>query len=109
MVIYSSWVPDRGGYAYYQTNERLGLSDDLPIPKLPKGTAIGVASTSIGRPMPLGAKIVGYGPLARGSVTKLDRSGLSGVSTSVQSSALLAAVGAGAALLGFGLVRALRA
>ncbi len=77
-MIYSSWVPDKGGYAYYETSERLGLSDDLSVPRLRQVSPIGVASTSIGRPLPPGAKPVGYGPLARGSVVPLDRSGLSG-------------------------------
>lgn len=78
-MIYSKWIPDKGGYAYYETPQRLGLGDDLPTPWLRQTSDIGVASTDIGRALPLGAKIVGYGPLAKGSVTALDRSGLSGI------------------------------
>lgn len=76
---YSKWIPDRGGYAYYDSPERLGLGDDLPVPRLSQSSPIGVASTEIGRAMPLGAKIVGYGALAQGSIAPLDRSGLSGL------------------------------
>lgn len=79
-MIYSKWLPDRGGYAYYESSERKGLGDDLVTPRLRNTTDLGVASTDIGRALPLGAKIVGFGPLARGCVTPLDRSGLSGLS-----------------------------
>lgn len=92
-MIYSSWIPDRGGYAYYETPERLGLSDDLSVPRLRQTSTIGVASTSIGRPMPLSGKIVGYGPLARGSVMPLDRSGLSGAPGTAGQTALLFVLG----------------
>src|SRR5262245_23051666 len=78
-LLYSKWIPDRGGYAYYETSERRGLGDDLPIPSVTPVNAIGAPSTEVGRTLPLGAKLVGYGPLARGSVVHLDRSGLSGM------------------------------
>ncbi len=110
-MIYSKWRPDRGGYAYYETSERRGLGDDLPIPRLRDVSALGVASTDIGRPLPLGAKIIGYGPLARGSVAPLDRSGLSlsGVSgASLWSAARLLGLGLASAALGAFLVRSAR-
>lgn len=78
-MIYSRWQPDTGQYAYYQSSERRGLGDDLPVPRMPIGTAIGVASTSIGRSAPLGAKLVGTGPLPRGSIAPTSRAGLAGV------------------------------
>jgi len=78
-MIYSKWVADKGGYAYYETPERLGLGDDLPTPRMRQVSSIGVASTDGGRPLPLGAKLIGYGPVARGCVTPLDRSGLGGI------------------------------
>ena len=56
-MIYSKWIPDRGGSAYYETSERRGLGDDLPVPQLRNTSGIGVASTDIGRALPLGAKI----------------------------------------------------
>lgn len=97
-MIYSSWVPDRGGYRYYETSERLGLSDDLPTPRLRPDSPLGVASTSIGRPMPLGGKIIGYGPLAKGSIVPLDRTGLSGIELKSISLPLIA-LGVGAAVV----------
>ncbi len=78
-MIYSKWLPDRGGYAYYETSERLGIGDDLPTPKLRASSEIGVASTSVGRALPLGAKLIGYGKLARGSIVPFDRAGLLGL------------------------------
>lgn len=108
-MLYSKWIPDRGGYAYYETAERRGLGDDLPIPRLQPVTSIGVASTDIGRAMPLGAKLVGYGPLARGSVAPLDRSGLSGSlgALSFRSPLVLLGLAAGSAALGVFLMRKL--
>lgn len=110
-MLYSKWIPHKGGYAYYETSERLGLGDDLPVPRLRQASSIGVASTDIGRALPLGAKIVGYGPLAKGSVTALDRSGLGGVGAGGSSPATLlcwSAVAALGAWVGFKAVRVLR-
>jgi len=97
-VIYSRWRPD-GGYDYYETPERRGLGDDLPVPRLRAVGPIGVPSTDAGRPLPSDARVVGRGALARGSIAPLDRGGLSlGTLTgSVSDLAILAA----AALAGF--------
>jgi hypothetical protein len=100
-MIYSKWLPDRGGYAYHETSERRGLADDLPVPQLTTTTILGAASTEIGRAIPLGGKIVGYGPLPRGSIAPLDRSGLSGImSPGSFILVLLVAVGAVSAVAG---------
>lgn len=108
-MLYSKWLPDRGGYAYYESTERKGLGDDLVTPRLRNTTDLGVASTDIGRPLPLGAKIVGFGPLARGCVTPLDRSGLSGIADqSPLNLAFLAATAAVCAFVGVKIVRHLR-
>ena len=74
-MIYSAWRPHQGGYDHFESSERLGLGDDLPLPQLPAGTVIGVASTDIGRPAN-GLRRVGSGQFARGSVMPLSRSGL---------------------------------
>lgn len=79
-MIYSRWRPDTGGYDYFQSAERRGLGDDLPVPKLTGGTAIGVASTDIGRPAPGALHPAGSGPVAKGSILPLSRQGLSGLS-----------------------------
>ena len=106
---YSQWLPDRGGYAYYETSERRGLGDDLPIPQLKQISDIGVASTDVGRAMPLGAKLVGYGAVAVGSIVPLDRSGLSGLGgLPSQGTLLLGALAAAAAAVGVVLVRKLK-
>jgi hypothetical protein len=69
-----------------------------------------VASTGAGRPLPLGAKIVGYGPLPQGSIVPMDRSTLSGLDTpeGIGRIFLLAVGFVSAAYGGFSLVRALR-
>lgn len=103
-MIYSQWLPDRGGYAYFETPERLGLADDLPTPVLRQASDIGVASTSAGRRLPANAKPIGFGKLARGSIVPFDRGGLSGL-TGGSSQLLLVAVGAIGAVAGYFAVR----
>lgn len=75
-MIYSRWRPDRGGYDYYESGERRGLGDDLPVPDMPMGTAIGVASTDIGRVPSGSVRHVGSGAVARGSLMPISRAGL---------------------------------
>ena len=79
-MIYSSWRPDKGGYNYFETAERRGYGDDLPVPRLRPRSPIGVASTSIGR-IPKGTlQPAGSGDLAKGCILPLDRSSIKGVS-----------------------------
>ncbi len=93
-MIYSRWRPDLGGYDYFETATRLGLGDDPPVPSLPRGTDIGVASTDIGRSVAGGAlRHVGTGPTARGSILPISREGLSGFTDVAASVPLWAAVG----------------
>lgn len=77
-MMYSRWRPDTGGYDYFEGSERVGLGDDLPVPKLPVGTNIGVASTDIGRSASSGLRPAGSGQTPRGSIMPLSRQGLSG-------------------------------
>lgn len=93
-MIFSQWKPD-GGYDYYATNARRALGSDLPTPRLPSVSEIGVASTDIGRPMPSGAKRVGSGPLARGQVVPMaSASGLGALSSAASDIVLLAVAAA---------------
>ena len=79
-MIFSRWRPDTGGYDYLDSpSTRYGLGDDLPVPRLTNTTNLGVASTDIGRPIPSDAKLVGSGPLARGMVAPMNKSGLMGL------------------------------
>lgn len=74
-MIYSRWRAD-GGYDYYQTAQRHGLGDDLPVPRLNAVGPIGVPSTAVGRIMPDGAQWVGRGTVPRGLIAPLDRTGI---------------------------------
>ena len=74
-MIFSRWKAD-GGYDYFATTARRALGTDLPVPRLPQSSPIGVASTDIGRPMPQGARYIGSGELARGQVVGLSMAGL---------------------------------
>lgn len=76
-MIYSQWNAD-GGYTYYATGDRRALGADLPTPRLPTTSEIGVASTEIGRALPPGAQRVGSGPMARGQIVPMSRAGVLG-------------------------------
>ncbi len=79
-MIYSRWRPDQGGYDYYQTGERRGLGDDLPIPR--RGfsmSPIGTASVSIGREPKGRLRKSGKGEKAMGMVLPASKAGLSGL------------------------------
>jgi len=91
-MMWSRWRPDRGGYDYYESAEGHGLGDDLPVPKLPRGTLIGVASTEAGRTPISPLRPVGHGPAARGLLLPLDRSAL-GVLSSMWSTKVVLGVG----------------
>lgn len=78
-MIYSRWRPDTGGYDYFETSERVALADDLPTPSLLGGSPIGIPSVKCGRPLPSGAQPVGSGRQAKGVITPIDRTGLSGL------------------------------
>lgn len=80
-MIYSRWRPDKGGYDYFESSERYGLGDDLPVPRLPAGTSIGVSSVLAGRVPPAGVALrpLGSGAFARGMVMPTSRAGLQGL------------------------------
>jgi hypothetical protein len=69
-MIYSKWKPSSGGYEYYEGNDKsVPMGDDLPKPKLPIGTEIGVASIECGRKLPSAASYKGSGTQAIGLIT----------------------------------------
>lgn len=79
-MIFSRWRPDTGGYDYFDSpSTRYGLGDDLPVPRLDTVAGVGAPSTDIGRDMPLDAKLIGSGPLARGMVAPMNKAGLTGL------------------------------
>ena len=101
-MIFSRWRPDTGGYDYFDSpSTRYGLGDDLPVPRLPQISPLGVASTDIGRALPIDATPAGSGPLARGMVAPMSRTGLRGLGDFVLSgteqigAAVLVALGLG--------------
>ncbi len=99
-MIFSRWRPDTGGYDYLDSpSTRFGLGDDLPVPRLPRTSPLGTASTDIGRPVPDDAKVMGSGPIARGMIAPMNKSGLQGLDLSSApvkfGAAILAGVGLG--------------
>jgi len=68
-MIYSRWDPTTGLYDYFESSERVGINDDLPVPSMPSSPSpIGVPSNECGRPLPADAVHVGQGEQARGLI-----------------------------------------
>lgn len=72
-MIYSRFRPHAGDYEYFESPEKIGLADDLPTPKLPFGTSVGVPSVDAGRPIPAGAVYRGTGPFAKGVIAPISK------------------------------------
>lgn len=66
-----------GGFVYYQSPPGVapGLGDNWPLPSIVHANRIGVASVSVGRPLPRGSVRIGEGDVARGSITPLPGAG----------------------------------
>ena len=74
-MIYSRWRPHDGKYDYFSGSDRVGLGDDMPMPSIPlTRNPIGVASVSLGRKPPSGARFVGTGDVALDTVMPLSSS-----------------------------------
>lgn len=100
-MIYSRWRPNTGGYDYFQANGDIPLANDLPIPSLPSGTKIGVASVDVGRRIPSAAKYVGSGEKAKGMVSPISQSSLGlGSVTTIMSAPFLWFAGGMLAVIG---------
>ncbi len=81
-MIYSCFNPRLGLYDYFEDSISLPINADLPIPKLPKDTQMGVASIEAGRPLPGGAQRTGQGWHAKGIIVQCGASGTSRASMS---------------------------
>lgn len=94
-MIYSRWNPSKGGYDYFNAKQEkdIPLANDLPVPVLPRGTDIGVASVEAGRPIPAGAEPAGSGAGAVGLIAPIARTALQGFATTIPSTYLYMAVG----------------
>ena len=77
MALYSVWDWNRNAYAVYSTPKRVSVGDD-PVPPRPKGLSkLGASPDDDVKPLPSGAKLIGYDHFARGEIRR--RSGLFGV------------------------------
>lgn len=103
MITYSRWEPSGGYYDYFEVDQRPGINDDLPIPKLPPATEIGVPSTECGRPIPSGARHVGEGELPMGLMATPASVERIGSSEAFSGMTWLAILGIGAAGVGLGI------
>lgn len=70
MALYSVWDWDRNAYAVYRTPQRVSVGDD-PIPPRPSGISVlGASPDDDVKPLPVGAKLVGYDHFARGEIRR---------------------------------------
>lgn len=71
MALYSVWDWNRNSYRVYSTPQPVSVGDD-PIPPRPKGiSAIGADPDVHVKPLPSGAKMVGYSHMPRGEIRRL--------------------------------------
>lgn len=76
MRLFSCFRPD-GLYQYYEAPGTLPINADLPVPQFSASdaTKIGIPSTHAARRMPPGAKPVGTGWQARGTIVRCPNEG----------------------------------
>ncbi len=73
MALYSVWDWDRNAYRIYSTSRTASVGDD-PTPPRPTGLAqLGADPDTDVKPLPAGAKLVGYSHIARGEIRRLNR------------------------------------
>lgn len=73
MALYSVWDWDRNAYRVYATKSPVSVGDD-PIAPKPSGlSALGADPDQHIKPLPSGAKFMGYSHLARGEVRRMPK------------------------------------
>lgn len=73
MALYSVWDWDRNAYRVYSTKTPVSVGDD-PLPPKPSGLgAIGADPDTHLKPLPSGARFLGYSHLARGELRRMPR------------------------------------
>ena len=81
-MYYSCFDPRTGTYEYFTDGESgTPINGDLPVPKLPAETKLGVAAIEAGRPLPSGVKRMGRGLQARGQIVQCGK-GFNGLGSS---------------------------
>jgi hypothetical protein len=71
MALYSVWDWNRNSYRVYSTPTPVSVGDD-PIPPKPNGISpIGANPDSDVKPLPPGARFIGYDHLARGEIRRV--------------------------------------
>ena len=74
MALYSVWDWDRNAYAIYRTKTPVSVGDD-PTPPKASGPTSGLgADPDVGvKPLPRGARRIGYSQVARGEIRRHSR------------------------------------
>ena len=73
MALYSVWDWNRNAWALYRTKAPVSVGDD-PIPPRNSSTVLGACPDDDIKPLPSGAKLIGYSHVARGEVRRKPRS-----------------------------------
>lgn len=102
MALYSTWDWNKNAWRVYRTPETVSVGDD-PKPPRPSGLGPLGADPDTGvRPLPSGAKFIGYDHVARGEIRRavtLGGLGDSDLSSGPMRDILLVATGACAAIV----------
>lgn len=79
-MFYSCFDPKRAVYDYFEDEGgAIAINGDLPVPRLPSATQLGVAAIEIGRPLPPTARPAGEGWHARGQIVQCGRGPLGAI------------------------------
>lgn len=73
MALYSVWDWNRNAWRVYRTSAPVSVGDD-PIPPPGSGNVLGSCPDEDIKPLPGGAKLLGYSHVARGEIRRKPRS-----------------------------------
>ena len=71
MALFSAWDWDRNAYRVYMTRQMVSIGDDPKPPKPSLRHPLGAVPDVDAKPLPIGAKFMGYSHQARGEIVKL--------------------------------------
>lgn len=77
MALYSVWDWDRNSYRLYETRRPASVGDD-PVPPRPSAPSLGADPDTHVKPLPAGAKFMGYTHVPRGEIRR-ERRGLADI------------------------------
>lgn len=103
MALFSAWDWDRNSYRVYETPQLVSVGDDPSAPPKPSSMhPLGAVPDLDVKPLPSGARFVGYSQQARGEIVRLPFGSLGQAVSAADGQRVLVKLAVGtAAILGF--------